>query len=89
MRIELVAVIEIAWNNHAETIPEKYPYWDNPEIWDAYHDRCHRRAGVKDKLTPYLKGAPFYRLADISEHALTILTIEHTLDSCLHQNIAY
>lgn len=78
MTIELIPVIEIGYNNQGVTAPDKYPYWDNSEIWDAYHEECYQRAGFKDKLTPYLKGSSFYKLSDITDNNLTKLTIDHT-----------
>jgi hypothetical protein len=78
MTIELIPVIEIGYNNQGVTAPDKYPYWDNSEIWDAYHKECFRKAGFKDKLTPYLKGSSFYKLSDITDDNLTKLIIDHT-----------
>ncbi|WKW46899.1 hypothetical protein P3875_02260 [Myroides sp. JBRI-B21084] len=78
MTIELIPVIEIGYNNQGVTAPDKYPYWDNSEIWDDYHEECYQKAGFKDKLTPYLKGSSFYKLSDITDNNLTKLTIDHT-----------
>jgi hypothetical protein len=78
MTIELIPVIEIGYNNQGVTAPDKYPYWDNSEIWDVYHEECYQKAGFKDKLTPYLKGSSFYKLSDITDDNLTKLTIDHT-----------
>ena len=78
MTIELIPVIEIGYNNQDVTVPDKYPYWDNSEIWDKYNDECYQEAGFKDKLTPYLKGSSLYRLNDITDYNLTKLIIDHT-----------
>ena len=78
MKIELIPVIEIGYNNQGVTVPDKYPYWDNPEIWDDYQNECYQRAGFEDELTPYLKGSSFYKISDISDKNLTKLTVDHT-----------
>lgn len=78
MRIELIPVIEIGYNNQGVTAPDKYPYWVNSDIWDNYHDECYQKAGFKDKLIPYLKGSSFFKITDISDKNLTKLTVDHT-----------
>ena len=78
MLIDLIPVIEIGYNNQELTAPDKFPYWEHPEIWNAYHQECFRKAGFKDKLTPYLKGFPFYKLSEITDNNLTKLIIDHT-----------
>jgi len=78
MTIELIPVIEIGYNNQGMTAPDKYPYWDNSEIWDVYHEKCYQKAGFKDRLTPYLKGSSLYKLSDITDDNLIKLTIDHT-----------
>ena len=78
MTIELIPVIEIGYNNQGVIAPDKYPYWDNSEIWDVYHVECYKKAGFKDKLTPYLKGSSFYKLSEITNDNLTKLIIDHT-----------
>lgn len=78
MTIELIPVIEIGYNNQGVTPPDKFPYWDNSKIWNSYHEESYLRAGFKDKLTPYLDGSSFYKLADITDNNLTKLTIDHT-----------
>jgi len=78
MTLELIPVIEIGYNNQGIAVPNAYPYWDNPEIWDKYHEESYQKAGFKDKIKPYLKGSSFYRLADISDKNLKKLTIDHT-----------
>ncbi|MDY3318294.1 hypothetical protein PG637_02585 [Riemerella anatipestifer] len=62
------------------TAPDKYPYLDNSETWENYHEECYQKAGFKDKLIPYLKGSSFYRLSDITDNNLTKLVIDHTQD---------
>ncbi|GEO02817.1 hypothetical protein AAE02nite_04810 [Adhaeribacter aerolatus] len=61
-------------------MPEKYPYWENSELWDKYHEESYLRAGFKDKLTPYLPGSSLYQLCDVSESNLTKLVKDHTQD---------
>lgn len=78
MTIELIPVIEIGYNNQGVQVPDKYPYWDNSELWDEFHTECYNKAGFKDKLIPYLKGSSFYRLTDITDDNLKKLTIDHT-----------
>lgn len=78
MTIELIPVIEIGYNNQGVQVPDKYPYWDNSELWDKFHLECYKRAGFKDKLIPYLQGTSFYRLTDITDDNLKKLTIDHT-----------
>ena len=78
MTIELIPVIEIGYNNQGIAVPNAYPYWDNPEIWDKYHEESYLKAGFKEKLKPYLKGSSFYRLTDILDHTLKKITVDHT-----------
>ena len=78
MTIELIPVIEIGYNNQGVKEPDKYPYWDYPEVWDKYHQENYIKAGFNDKLAPYLGGSSFYRLTDISDNNLKKLTIDHT-----------
>lgn len=80
MKIELIPVIEIGYNNQDVPIPDKYPYWDYPDVWDQYHAESYQKAGFKDRLTPYLPGSSFYQLADITDKNLTKLTLDHTED---------
>ncbi|GAB3864657.1 hypothetical protein GCM10028824_02490 [Hymenobacter segetis] len=78
MKIELIPVIEIGYNNQGVTEPEKYPYWQYPNIWDTYNEQSYQRAGFKDKLKSYVGGSSIYKLTDISDNNLTKLTIDHT-----------
>ncbi|WP_293309517.1 hypothetical protein [Pedobacter sp. UBA5917] len=78
LTIDLIPVIEIGYNNQGITAPHKYPYWEHPEIWNAYHQECFEKAGFKDKLTPYLKGSSFFKPSEITDNNLTKLTIDHT-----------
>ena len=78
MIIELIPVIEIGYNNQGVTTPNQYPYWDNFEIWDIYHEECYQKAGFKDKLVSYSKGSYFYRASEISGNNLTKIIIDHT-----------
>jgi len=77
MTIELLPVIEIGYNNQDVTLPDKFPYWEHPTLWDNYHNESYIKAGFKDKLKPYLSGSSFYRLSDISDDNLKKLTIDH------------
>jgi hypothetical protein len=78
MKVELIPVIEIGYNNHGVPIPEKYPYWEYPELWDKYNSDSYNKAGFKDKLNPYLAGSSFYRLSEITDNNLKKLVIDHT-----------
>jgi hypothetical protein len=78
MTLELIPVLEIGYNVEGVTAPDKYPYWENAKVWDAYHEECFKKVGFKDTLTPYLKGSLFYRLSDITDSNLSKLTIDHT-----------
>jgi hypothetical protein len=80
MDIELIPVIEVGYNNQDIKPPDKYPYWDYPEIWDKYHNDCYVKAGFKDNLKPYSKGTSFYKLTDISKDNLVKLTKDHTAE---------
>ena len=78
MKMELIPVIEIGYNNQGVTEPDKYPYWQYPGIWNAYNKQSYQRAGFKDNLKPYIDGSSIYKLTDISDINLTKLTIDHT-----------
>lgn len=52
--LELIPVIEIGCNNKDVPIPDKYPYWEYPLLWDEYNAESHKNAGFKDELNPYL-----------------------------------
>jgi hypothetical protein len=76
--IELIPVIEIGYNNQGIIAPNKYPYWDNAEIWNKYHEECYLKAGFIDKLIPYLEGSSFFKISEITNENLKKLVIEHT-----------
>lgn len=78
MKIELIPVIEIGYNNQGVSTPDRYPYWEFPEIWDKYHSYSYKKAGFIDDLKPYLAGSSFYRLSEITDNNLSKLTIDHT-----------
>lgn len=78
MKIELIPVIEFGYHNQGIDLPEKYPYWDNAELWDSYNEKSYQKAGFKDKLSAYLPGSSFYRLTDIRDCNLTKLIKDHT-----------
>lgn len=78
MELELIPVIEIGYNNQGVTAPDKYPYWEFPELWDKYHTDSYQKAGFEDKLKPYLAGSSFYRLSEIKDNNLRKLVTDHT-----------
>lgn len=78
MIIELIPVIEIGYSNQGIPVPDQYPYWDFPELWDKYNFDSYKKAGFKDELKPYLAGSSFYILAEITDDNLTKLVIDHT-----------
>lgn len=78
MKVELIPVIEIGYNNQDIPIPDKYPYWDYPELWNKFNSECYKKAGFKDEFKPYLAGSSFYKLTDITEKNLAKIIIDHT-----------
>jgi hypothetical protein len=78
MTVELIPVIKIGYNNQDIPTPDKYPYWDYPELWDKYNSDSYKKAGFKDEIKPYLPGSLFYRLSDITDYNLTKIVIDHT-----------
>jgi hypothetical protein len=80
MQVELIPVIELGYNNQDVASPDKYPYWENSEFWDKYHEHCYIKAGFKDKLRPYLPGSTFIKPCDISDNNLIKLVKDHTED---------
>ncbi len=78
MTVELIPVIEIGYNNQDVPTPDKYPYWDYPELWDKYNSDSYKKAGFKEELKPYLAGSSFYRLSEIKDNNLRKLVIDHT-----------
>lgn len=80
MTVELIPVIEIGYHNQDLIAPDKYPYWNYPELWDKFNSDCYKKAGFKDELKPYLAGSSFYRLPDITDSNLSKLVIDHTQD---------
>jgi hypothetical protein len=78
MTLDLIPIIELRYHNQGIALPDTYAYWDNPEMWDKYHEESYKKAGFKDKLKPYLRGSSFYRLTDITDDNLKKLTIDHT-----------
>lgn len=80
MKIELIPVIEIGYNNQDITAPDKYPYWKYPELWDKYNNECYKKAGFIDNLKPYLAGSSFFKISEISDSNLTKITLDHTQD---------
>jgi hypothetical protein len=78
MTVELIPVIEIGYHNQDITAPDKYPYWNYPELWDKFNSDCYKKAGFKDEFKPYLTGSSFYRLSDITDNNLTKIVFDHT-----------
>jgi len=78
MTIELIPVIEIGYNNQEVAVPDKYPYWEYPEVWDKYNSDVYQKVGFIDNLKPYLAGSSFYQLSEITDDNLRKLTIDHT-----------
>lgn len=78
MTVELIPVIEIGFNNQDVPTPDKYPYWEFPELWDKYNSDGYKKAGFKDELKPYLAGSSFYRLSEITDGNLMKHVIDHT-----------
>jgi hypothetical protein len=68
----------VAYGNPDIVVPDKYPYWENPLIWDKYNELCYIKAGFKDNLKPYLQGSLFCKLSDITNNNLIKLIIDHT-----------
>jgi hypothetical protein len=52
MTVELIPVIEIGYMNQDVPKPDKYPYWEYPELWDKYNSDCCKKAGFKGDLRP-------------------------------------
>jgi hypothetical protein len=80
MTVELILVIEIGYNNQDITAPDKYPYWDHPELWDKFNSDSYKKVGFEDEFKPYLAGSSFYRISDITDNNLTKIVIDHTQD---------
>ncbi|MCA0363011.1 MAG: hypothetical protein LCH67_03150 [Bacteroidetes bacterium] len=78
MTVELIPVIEIGYNNQDIPTPDKYPYWEFPELWDKYNSDSYKKAGFIDVFKPYLAGSSFYRPLEITDSNLTKLVIDHT-----------
>lgn len=78
MTVELIPVIEIGYNNQDITAPDKYPYWDYPELWEKFNYDSYKKAGFNDDLKPYLAGSSFYRLSEITDDNLKKLITDHT-----------
>ncbi len=78
MKIELIPVIELGYNNQGIEVPEKYPYWKNQDVWHEYRNNSLKKVGFKDKLEPYLKGSPFYEPKKITDNNLKKIVIDHS-----------
>lgn len=78
MKVELIPVIEIVYSSMDVKTPEKYPYWEYPELWNKYNSENYKIAGFTDELTPYLAGSSFYRVSEITDRNLKKVVIEHT-----------
>ncbi len=80
MALELIPVIEIGYHHPGISAPDKYPYWEYPELWDKFNSECFKKAGFIDDFKPYLPGSSFYRLTDLTDNNLTKITIDYTKD---------
>jgi hypothetical protein len=78
MTLELIPVIEIGYNNQDISPPNKYPYWDYPELWNKFNSDSYKKAGFEDEFKPYLAGSSFYRLSDITDNNLAKIVTDHT-----------
>ena len=78
MTVQLIPVIEIGYNNQDVPVPDKYPFWEFPKLWDKYNSDSYKKAGFIDDLKPCLAGSSFYWLSEITDRNLTKLTIDHT-----------
>lgn len=78
MKIELIPVIELGYNNHGIETPEKYPYWENQGAWFEYRDKSLKKAGFENEFEPYLKGSPFYEPRKITDKNLEKIVADHT-----------
>lgn len=78
--VALIPVLELGYGNQGVEAPQKYPYWENTALWDAYHAACYTAAGFPDELRPYLPGGRFYRLAAVTDRNLAKLVTDHTAD---------
>ena len=77
MTLKLKTVIQIGYNNQDLPTPDKYPYWEYPELWDKYNSDSYKKAGFKDELKPYLEGLSFYRLSEITDIKINEFEIDH------------
>ena len=80
MKVDLIPILDITYNNPNPAKPDKYPYWEYSVMWDKYHQESLSKAGFPDPLIPYLTGSSFYRLTDITTDNLIKLTKDHTKD---------
>ncbi|MFK7906878.1 MAG: hypothetical protein AB8B69_17225 [Chitinophagales bacterium] len=78
MKIKLIPVIEIGYNNQGITSPKKYPYWENQDVWFEYRNKTLQKAGFKDEFKPYLKGSPFFEPKEITDENLKKIVFDHT-----------
>jgi hypothetical protein len=78
MTIQLIPVIEITNYGQDIPLPNKSPCWDYPDLWNDFHEKCHKKVGFKDVLKPYAQGNSFYELSEISEGNLTKLVLDAT-----------
>jgi hypothetical protein len=78
MKIELIPVIELGYNNQGIETPEKYPYWENQDVWYEYRNKSLNKAGFKDKFEPYFRGSQFYEPRKITDRNLEKIAADHT-----------
>jgi len=77
MKVELIPVIEIGYHNQGIESPDFSPYWEYPDDWQTYSDKCYSKAGFTDKFIPYSKGSGFYRPKDITDSNLIKVVEDH------------
>ena len=77
MTVELIPVIEIGYHHPAVETPQSSPYWEHPEIWQAYFNECYKESGLPYPVVPYTNGSGFSRLTDVSNTNLIKIIDDH------------
>jgi len=78
MKVKLIPIIELGYNNQGIKPPTAYPYSNNQEIWFEYRNASLQKADFKDEFEPYLKGSPFYEPAKITNRNLEKIVVDNT-----------
>lgn len=76
MKVELIPVIELNFNNQIIESPNEYPYWEHQDIWFKYRNKLLNKAGFNEYIEPYIKGGPFYEPKSISNNNLEKIILE-------------